>query len=122
MDVDVDSQIAIPHARDGLYKRYLGGSGPNWRTSQGMITWRKIKGSGQTFTWRPRWPPCGLIHASLGTSPLFMIRYASEIGTCVSNAPAMISMGAVGFPSKPCDTRDIFGKIVARSSTVLAPS
>src|SRR2546426_4529983 len=43
----------------------------NARTSQGIMTWPKITGSGHTFTCRPRWPPCGLIHASLGTSPLF---------------------------------------------------
>src|SRR5260370_33333605 len=88
----------------------------------GMITCRKITGSGHTFTCRPRCPPCGLIHASFGTSPLLRIRYVSEIGTCVSRAPAMISIGAVGLPSNPCETSDIFGKIVAKSSTVFAPS
>src|SRR6266436_8071915 len=91
-------------------------------TSHGIITCRKITGSGHTFTCRPRCPPCGLIHASFGTSPLLRIRYVSEIGTCVSRAPAMISIGAVGFPSSPCETSDIFGKIVAKSSTVFAPS
>jgi hypothetical protein len=43
-------------------------------TSHGIITCRKITGSGQTFTCRPRCPPCGLIQASFGTSPLFKIK------------------------------------------------
>ena len=43
----------------------------NALTSQGIMTWPKITGSGHTFTCRPKWPPCGLIHASFGTSPLF---------------------------------------------------
>ena len=42
----------------------------NFLTKYGIITCRKITGSGHTFTCRPRCPPCGLIHASLGTSPL----------------------------------------------------
>src|SRR5438128_7063461 len=41
----------------------------NALTSHGMMTWPKITGSGHTLTCRPRWPPCGLIQASLGTSP-----------------------------------------------------
>lgn len=49
-------------------------STPNVRTSQGMMTCRKMTGSGQTFTWRPRWPPWGLIQASFGTSPLLRSR------------------------------------------------
>ncbi len=40
------------------------------RTSQGIMTCLKMAGSGQTLTCLPRWPPWGLIHASLGTSPL----------------------------------------------------
>src|SRR6266851_8865005 len=91
-------------------------------TSHGIITCRKITGSGHTFTCRPRCPPCGLIHASFGTSPLLRIKYASDIGTCVSKTPAINSIGAVGFPSSPCETSDIFGKMFARSSTVFAPS
>src|SRR5229473_1553212 len=43
-------------------------------TSHGIITCRKITGSGHTFTCRPRCPPCGLIHASFGTSPLLSSR------------------------------------------------
>jgi hypothetical protein len=44
------------------------------RTRYGIMTWWKMTGSGQTFAWRPIWPPCGLIHASFGTSPLLRIR------------------------------------------------
>src|SRR6266481_4742654 len=62
------------------------------------ITCRKITGSGHTFTCRPRCPPCGLIQASFGTSPLLRIKSRSEIGTCVSRTPPMISIGTVGFP------------------------
>jgi hypothetical protein len=43
-------------------------------TNHGIITCRKITGSGHTFTCRPRCPPCGLIHASFGTSPVFRIK------------------------------------------------
>src|SRR5713226_4222008 len=43
-------------------------------TSHGIITCRKITGSGHTFTCLPRCPPCGLIHASFGTSPLLSSR------------------------------------------------
>ena len=39
------------------------------RTSQGMMTCRKMTGSGHTFTCLPRWPPWGLTQAVLGTSP-----------------------------------------------------
>ena len=38
-------------------------------TSHGTITSLKMTGSGHTFTWRPRCPPCGLIHAVFGASP-----------------------------------------------------
>src|SRR6201989_842951 len=62
--------------------------------SHGMITSLRIRGSGQTPTCRPKWPPLGLIHASLGVSPLLRSRYSSAIGTWVSRTPAMTSMGA----------------------------
>ncbi len=47
---------------------------PSFLSSHGVITSRKITGSGHTFTCRPRCPPCGLIQASFGTSPLFKIK------------------------------------------------
>jgi hypothetical protein len=42
------------------------------RAIHGRRTRLKMIGSGHTFTWRPRCPPEGLIHASLGISPAFM--------------------------------------------------
>src|SRR2546430_2352777 len=50
------------------------------------------------------------------------------MGTCVSRAPEMTSMGAVGMPapagepSRPCSTSDSFPKAAARSSGDFAPS
>jgi len=49
-------------------------STPSFLTKYGIITCRNITGSGHTFTCRPRCPPCGLIQASLGTSPLLRIK------------------------------------------------
>src|SRR5262249_46316026 len=40
------------------------------RTIHGIRTLSKITGSGQTVGWRPKCPPCGLIQASFGASPL----------------------------------------------------
>src|SRR5260370_22449221 len=95
---------------------------PSFLTSHGIITCRKITGSGHTFTCRPRCPPCGLIHASFGTSPLLRIKYASDTGTCVSSAPVTINIGAVGFPRSCCSTRDNLGNRATMSSPLLTPA
>src|SRR5260370_15421820 len=92
-----------------LTRNQKGASSPNYfvasllptssfLTKYGIITCRKITGSGHTFTCRPRCPPCGLIHASFRTSPLLRIKYASDTGTCVYRAPVTTHILAVGLP------------------------
>src|SRR5260370_7241907 len=70
---------------------------PSFLTSHGIITCRKITGSGHTFTCLPRCPPCGLIHASFGTSPLLRIKYASDTGTSLPTPPFTITTPPLRF-------------------------
>jgi len=63
--------VLVEARKHGLsYCLGYGWSAARFLTSQGIMTCLNMRGSGHTPTWRPRWPPCGLIQASLGTSPL----------------------------------------------------
>src|SRR5579859_6972767 len=63
-----EAKISPKQRAFGMQLQFAGGV--SVFTSHGMMTSLKILGSGHTPTCRPRCAPFGLIHASLGTSPL----------------------------------------------------
>lgn len=89
------------------------------RKIHGIVTLLKMRASGQAFASRPMWTPCGLIRASLGVLPLLRSRSVSDIGTCVSSAPPITSMGAVGLSRKPRVLRDILSCTSASRNLIL---